>query len=61
MQWLMLPRWLVSTPIRTFAHPAKLRVYLLDVDKDPFLVERWVWTRGTPPPSVAKTRPSDRS
>ena len=53
----MLPRWLVSTPIRTFAHPAKLRVYLLDVDKDAFLVEHWVWTRGTPPPSVAKTRP----
>jgi hypothetical protein len=47
---VMLPRWLVSTPIQLYAHPATPESTPLGVDYASLMHALGVWLRCMPPP-----------
>ncbi len=60
MKWFMLPRWLVSTPIRLYAHPATPESTPIGVDYASLLHALGVWLRCMPPPEPYLKRSKDR-
>ncbi len=55
----MLPRWLVSTPIQLYAHPAIPSLIPLGVEYVSFVHALKVWLRCMPPPEPYLKRSKD--